>query len=86
MGMCGQPGYVFRDFCLKEGIQFTIFCLRVAGLALVVRALAFNQCGPGSISALAVIRGLSLLVLYSAMRGFPPGTPVLPSYQKPHLI
>ena len=28
MGMCGQPGYVFRDFYLKEGIQFTIFCLR----------------------------------------------------------
>ena len=27
MGMCGQPGYVFRDFCLKEGIQFTLFVL-----------------------------------------------------------
>ena len=20
MGTCGQPGYVFRDFCLKQGI------------------------------------------------------------------
>ena len=52
-------------------------------VGLVVRALAIHQCGPGSISALGVIRGLSLLVLYSAMRGFPPGTPVFPSHQKP---
>ena len=49
----------------------------------VVRALAFHQCGPGSISAPSVICGLSLLVLYSAMRGFPLGTPVFPSHQKP---
>ena len=49
----------------------------------MVRALTFHQCGPGSISAPGVIRGLSLLVLYSAMRGFPPGTPVFPSHQKP---
>ena len=27
MGKCGQPGYVFRDFCLKQGIEFIIFCL-----------------------------------------------------------
>jgi len=27
MGTCGQPGYVFRDFCLKKGIEFIIFCL-----------------------------------------------------------
>ena len=27
MGTCGQPGYVFRDFCLKQGIKFIIFCL-----------------------------------------------------------
>ena len=25
MGSCGQPGYVFRDFCLKQGIDFIIF-------------------------------------------------------------
>ena len=52
-------------------------------VGLVVRALAFHQCGPGSISTPGVICGLSLLVLYSAMRGFPPGTPVFPSRQKP---
>ena len=27
MGTCGPPGYVFRDFCLKQGIEFIIFCL-----------------------------------------------------------
>ena len=36
----------------------------------VVRALAFHQCGPGSIPGLGVICGLSLLVLYSAQSGF----------------
>ena len=36
----------------------------------VVRALASHQCGPGSIPGLGVICGLSLLVLYSAARGF----------------
>ena len=25
MGTCGQPGYVFRDFCLKQGIKFINF-------------------------------------------------------------
>ena len=27
MGLCGQPGYVFRDCCLKRGIDFNTFCL-----------------------------------------------------------
>ena len=27
MRTCDQPGYVFRDFCLKQGIEFIIFCL-----------------------------------------------------------
>ena len=26
MGTCGQPGYVFQDFCLKQCIGFIIFC------------------------------------------------------------
>ena len=49
----------------------------------MVRALAFHQCVPGSIPGPGVMRGLSLLVLYSAPRGFSPGTPVFPSPQKP---
>ena len=28
MGTCGQPGYVFHDSCLKQGIEFIIFCLK----------------------------------------------------------
>ena len=27
MGTCGKPGYVFRDFCVRQGIDFIIFCL-----------------------------------------------------------
>ena len=27
MGTCDQPRYVFRNFCLKQGIEFIIFCL-----------------------------------------------------------
>ena len=49
----------------------------------MVRTLAFHQCVPGSIPGPGVISGLSLLVLYSAPRGFSPGTPVFPSPQKP---
>ena len=50
----------------------------------VVRALASHQCVPGSIPRPSVICGLSLLlVLFSALRGFSPGTPVFPSPQKP---
>ena len=26
-GTCGQPGYVFRDFCLNQGIDLSIFVL-----------------------------------------------------------
>ena len=63
--------------------QFMWIRRRFDWVGLVVRALAFHQCGPGSISALGVKCGLSVLVLYSAMRGFPPGTPVFPSHQKP---
>ena len=53
----------------------------------VMRALASHQCVPGSIPEPGVICGLSsLLVLYSAPRGFSPGTPVFPSHQKPTLL
>ena len=27
MGTCGQPGYVFREFSLTQGIKFITFCL-----------------------------------------------------------
>ena len=55
----------------------------IVRVGLVVRALLFHQSGPGLISTPGVTGGLSLLVLYSAMRGFSPGTPVFSSHQKP---
>ena len=48
-----------------------------------MRALAFHKCGPGSIPGFYAICGLSLSVLYFALRGFSPGSPVFPSPQKP---
>ena len=60
-----------------------VYCSVGSKVGAVVRALAFHQCVPGSIPGLGVICGLSLLVLYSAPRGFSPGTPVFPSPQKP---
>ena len=77
-GLCIWIFQVQIQHRLREGFVF------IGGrVGLVVRALAFHQCGPGSNSALGVICGLSLLVLYSALRGFSPGTPVFPSRQKP---
>ena len=58
-------------------------CYLESSGGVVVRALASHQRGPGSIPRLRVRCGLSLLVLYSAVRGFSPGTPVFPSPQNP---
>ena len=53
----------------------------------MVRALASNQCVPGSIPGPGVICGLTLLlVLFLAPRGFSPDTPVSPSPQKPTFL
>ena len=47
MGTCGQPGYVFRDFCLKQGIDFIIFfaLIRVSILSIFIlnRINVFKQ-------------------------------------------
>ena len=75
-----QGTCVLLETLSLDSLVIAIYCGRVG---LVVRVLAFHQCGPGSILALGVICGLSFLVLYSAMRGFSPGTPVFPSQQKP---
>ena len=45
MGTCGQPGYVFQDFCLKQGIEFIIVCLN-QGIDLsifVLNRMSFNS-------------------------------------------
>ena len=71
--------------CLKttNSVSPTIRGLNIARLGsrvgTVVKALASQQCGPGSIPGLGAICGLSLLlVFFSAPRGFSPGTPVFP--------
>ena len=51
----------------------------------VVRALAFHRCGPGSIPGFDAICGLILLLLYSALRGFFPGTRVFPFPQNTNI-
>ena len=72
-----------RQKLSTEQLHYNNQALQVGGrVGLLGRALAFHQCGPGSISALGVICGLSLLVLYSAIRGFSPVTSVFPSHQK----
>ena len=73
----------------KIASSYFICAIHTVGsrVGAVVRALASHQCVPGSISGPGVICGLSLLlVLYSAPRGFSPGTPVFPSHQKPTLL
>ena len=68
-------------FCLP--LNENCFCVESRDGA-VVRALVSSQCRPGSIPGLGVIFGLSLLfVQFLAPRDFSPGTPILPSPQKP---
>ena len=43
MGTCGQPGYVFRDFCLEQGVEFIIFCLN-QGIDLSIFVLNWVKC------------------------------------------
>ena len=43
MGTCGQPGYVFRDFCFEQGIEFIIFCLN-QGIDLSIFVLNWVKC------------------------------------------
>ena len=39
MGTCGQPGYVLRDFCLKQGIDFIIFCVKEGIFSWTINSL-----------------------------------------------
>ena len=55
----------------------------VSSGGIVMRALASHQCGPDSIPTLDMTCGLSLLVPYSALRGFSPGLFIFLSPQKP---
>ena len=91
IGMCSPKGYGF-SFWSKNGYYTTAFycpfwfstklreSLSGSKGGAVVRALASQQCGPGSNPDVDAICGLSLLLVLSlAPRGFSPGTPVFPS-------
>ena len=54
-------------------------------VGVVVRAVAFHQCVPGSIPGPTVICGLSSLVLYSVPRGFSPVLRISPLTKNQHL-
>ena len=41
MGTCGQPGYVFRDFYPKQGIDFIIFSLACLSNARLLKCSRF---------------------------------------------
>ena len=76
------------NLCVHNDLEYTSAVCRLMNFVLgssvsaVVRALPSHQCGSGSIPGSDVVCGLSLLVLYSAPRGFSLGTPVFPSHQK----
>ena len=64
-----------------SSVFYFILCIGGGGggrVSAVVRALSFNPCGWGLIPELNGICGFSLLLLYSASRGFSLGTPVFP--------
>ena len=72
-------------FHWQVGQQFPEFLKKGSWDGTEVRALGSHQCDPGLIPGPGVICGLSLLlILYSALRGFSPGTPVYPSPQNQH--
>ena len=52
----------------------------------VVRALASHRCGQGLILSSVHIWAKFVVGSFSALRGFPPGTLVFPSPQKPALL
>ena len=62
MGTCGQPGYVFRDFCLKQGIDFIIFCLKQSIFSWTINSLrvcctnVLNRVGKSAIFVLNRVR------------------------------
>ena len=79
----GKRNFYIECCCKFMPLQGSGYPAQGSRVGAVVRELAFHQYVPGSIPGPGVICGLSLLVLYSAPRGFSPGTPVFPSPQKP---
>ena len=91
MRTCGQPGYVFQDFSLKQGIDFIIFCLKqgidfiIFGLNQGINFINFCLKQGTFLNSFVIANGLNkkefryLLVSYT---GYGFGLNVLTGYQK----
>ena len=59
MGTCSQPGYVFRDFCLNQGIDLSIFVLnwvKCLKQGIKNRISVLNRVGKSAIFVLNRVR------------------------------
>ena len=75
--------HVFGDFCIRKFFYaYTKISASTRSVYESYTTVHMYPMWPESDSQTGVTCGLSLLVLYSALRGFSPGTPVLPSPQK----
>ena len=75
-----DEGLTLETSAFRISVRWPIYIINsVDKTKFLMRALASHQCGSTSIPSLGIKFGLSLLVLYSAPRGFSPSTPVFPS-------
>ena len=59
MGTCGQQGYVFRDFCLNQGIDLSHFVLnwvKCLKQGIKNRNSVLNRVGKSAIFVLNMVR------------------------------
>ena len=57
MGTCGQVGYVFRDFCLRKGIDFINFCLKQGIFSWTINSLRDSV--DQAVNSLVIAKGLN---------------------------
>ena len=66
MGTCGQPGYVFRDFCLKQGIDFISFCLKQGIFSWTINSL--RVCCTNVLESVLNRAGKSAIFVFNRVR------------------
>ena len=66
MGTCGQPGYVFRDFCLKQGIDFISFCLKQGIFSWTINS--FRVCYTNVLESVLNRAGKSAIFVFKRVR------------------
>ena len=55
MGTCGQPGYVFRDFCLKQVIDFINFWLKQGIFSWTINSLRLCFTNVNRVSKIGIL-------------------------------